>query len=63
MKLKRPYRKLDCKRVGPFMILKLINRLKFPETVRTHPAFHVSLLVAYKAPIKGQMIKRPVPIT
>ena len=55
MKLKRPYRKLDCKRVGPFMILKLINRLKFPETVRTHPAFH--------APIKGQMIKRPVPIT
>ncbi len=66
LKLKRPCRKLDFKRVGPFKIIKFINKvtvkLKLPDNVRIHPAFHVSLLVSYKVPTKGQEIKRPAPV-
>lgn len=66
LKLKRPCRKLAFRRIGPFKITEFVNsvsaRLKLPDNVRIHPVFHVSLLVAYNAPVRGQPTKRPAPI-
>ena len=67
LRVTRPCKKLSFKRMGPFKIIKFVNKvcakLKLPDNVRVHPVFHVSLLVAYKAPMKGQLIKRPMPVT
>lgn len=45
---KRPCRKLDNLRLGPFMIEKVLGpvtfKLQLPETMRIHPVFHKSLL-------------------
>ena len=45
---KRPSKKLDYKRVGPFDILEKINslvyKLDLPSTMKLHPNFHVSQL-------------------
>ena len=63
IRVKRPSRKLDVKRIGPFKIIKFINsvsvRLDLPSKVRIHPVFHVNLLAPFKAPQKGQ--SRPTP--
>jgi hypothetical protein len=48
IKVTRPCRKLDYKRLGPFRIRKKINEVAFelelPPWLRMHPVFHVSLL-------------------
>ncbi|KAI5888428.1 uncharacterized protein SCHCODRAFT_02513229, partial [Schizophyllum commune H4-8] len=49
IKTKRPTKKLDYKRLGPFTVEKKVGshayRLKLPKTMsRIHPVFHVSLL-------------------
>ena len=66
LNLKRPSKKLDFRRVGPFKILEFINqvavRLELPEHVRIHPVFHVSLLAPYKSPQVGQEQHCPAPI-
>lgn len=66
LKLTRPCRKLAFKRMGPFKIIEFVNkvsaRLKLPDNVRIHPVFHVSLLVMFKAPMRGQLIKRPMAV-
>ena len=47
----RPSRKLDYRKLGPFMISQVINeqayQLELPETMHIHPVFHVSLLEPY----------------
>ena len=66
LNLKRPSRKLDIRRVGPFKILSFVNqvaaRLELPEHVRIHPVFHVSLLSPFKSPQAGQETNCPAPI-
>ena len=54
MKTRRPSKKLDYKKVGPFLINKIyptndglspVNyKLQLPPDARIHPVFHISLL-------------------
>ena len=52
LRRKRPSRKLDFKRIGPFKIVEKINdnayRLKLPEGSLLHDVFNVSKLSPYK---------------
>ena len=45
---RRPSRKLDVRRLGPYEILESVGRsayrLKLPPSMQIHPVFHVSLL-------------------
>ena len=64
---KRPSRKLDHKRLGPFEVIKSVGsrayELKLPPTMRIRPVFHVSLLeAAADEPLSGQHIEPPPPI-
>ena len=65
--MKRPSRKLDHKRLGPFDIIKpigsLVYELKLPSTMKVHPVFHVSLLeTAVNDPLSGQHIEPHPPV-
>ena len=48
MKSKRPSKKLDHKKIGPFKIIKLVGkracRVQLPGQVKVHHTFHVSML-------------------
>jgi len=48
IKTKRPSKKLDHTKIGPFRILekrsKNVFKLELPATMRIHPVFHISLL-------------------
>ena len=64
---KRPLRKLDHKRLGPFDIIKPIGslayELKLPSIMKVHPVFQVSLLeTAANDPLPGQHIEPPPPV-
>jgi hypothetical protein len=64
---KRPSKKLDYQRFGPFKIIKQINpvsyRLELPSTMQIHPVFHVSLLEPYhESTISGRTLPPPPPI-
>jgi hypothetical protein len=65
---KRPSKKLDQKRLGPFKILKVISshafRLQLPRELRfIHPVFHVSLLEPYHPnTIPNRVHPPPMPV-
>ena len=64
---KRPTRKLDHKRLGPFEVLKVIENLAYelilPPTMKIHPVFYVSLFKnAATDPLPGQHIAPPPPV-
>jgi hypothetical protein len=64
---KRPSRKLDYQRLGPFKIIVQVNlvsyRLELPPTMHIHPVFHISLLKPYKiSQIPSRIPPRPHPI-
>ena len=66
IKTTRSSKKLDYKRIGPYRILKKINKnaykLDLPATMRIHNVFHVSLLDKYREPVEGQKPPEPAPI-
>jgi hypothetical protein len=66
LKSKRPSKKLDHKRYGPFQILEkkgeAAYKLKIPETWEAiHPVFHESLLTPYNTPAFPSQKKKPPP--
>ena len=65
LRSKRPNKKLDNKRYGPFKITEKIGRnayrLELPSTYGIHPVFHVSLLEPFHIR-EGEEPKRPPPV-
>ena len=65
---KRPSKKLDQKKLGPFKISKAVSshafRLELPNTLRfIHPVFHVSLLEPHRAnTIPNRTQPPPLPV-
>ncbi len=67
LKTRRPSDKLDYRRLGPFPVVKQINkvayRLELPTSMKIHPVFHVSLLEPYKeSTLPGRVQEPPPPI-
>jgi hypothetical protein len=69
IKTKRPMKKLDNKKVGPFTITDKISshayKLDLPKTMRIHNVFHVNLLSEAKedTDFQRRQVKPPPVIT
>ena len=52
IRTKRPSKKLDYKKMGPFRIDKAIGnrafRLELPPHMKVHPVYHIGLLERYR---------------
>ena len=67
---RRPSRKLDHRRLGPFEVVADARlrtpyavRLALPDSMKVHPVFHVSLLEhAADDPFPGQRVEPPPPV-
>ncbi|KAH8145182.1 uncharacterized protein LAJ45_10742 [Morchella importuna] len=64
---KRPSKKFDWKRIGPYSIKRIVNpyayELELPRSMKTHPVFHVSLLSPEAGnPLPGQQQSPPPPV-
>ena len=62
-----PSKKLSDKRIGPYLILEVINdnafKLKLPSSIKIHPVFTRSKLRLYSPPtIPGQFITPQGPV-
>ena len=61
---KRPNKKLDHRRFGPFLVTRNYNntsyQLKLPETMRIHPVFHASLLERVNKHTRSSFVPTPV---
>jgi hypothetical protein len=59
---KRPSKKLDHRRLGPYKVIQKISshvyKLQLPKTMKIHPVFHVILLTPYR---KDPIIERHLP--
>src|SRR6202008_1417822 len=67
IKTKRPCKKLDHTKIGPYTILERIGlqayRLDLPANIRIHKDFHVSYLEPYrKNEITGRLLEPPPPV-
>ena len=66
IKTTRPSNKLDYKKLGPFKILRLIQKsaveLKLPGNMRIHPVFHVSLIEPVKQNSLRPSVPQPAPV-
>jgi transposase InsO family protein len=65
IRTERPSKKLDWKRLGPYIIEERIGlqayRLKLPSSMKVHPVFHVSLLDPYKSSTIPDRTQDPPP--
>ena len=61
---RRPSKKLDPKKAGPFPITKVVGkcafRVQLPEGSQAHPTFHVQLLEPYRVSREENRRKRPL---
>ena len=67
IRTQRPSKKLDWKRLGPYLIEEKIGtqayRLQLPPSLKVHPVFHVSLLDRYnESDIPGRVQPSPPPV-
>jgi Reverse transcriptase (RNA-dependent DNA polymerase)/RNase H-like domain found in reverse transcriptase/Integrase zinc binding domain/Chromo (CHRromatin Organisation MOdifier) domain/gag-polyprotein putative aspartyl protease len=67
IRTERPHKKLDWKRLGPYLVLERIGtqayRLQLPPSLKVHPVFHVSLLDRYnESEIPGRVQPPPPPV-
>ena len=66
IRTRRPCKKLDQRKLGPYPVIEVINRnaykLQLPPEIRIHPVFHVELLEKYVPPQEGQEIPASVPV-
>jgi hypothetical protein len=66
LRLQRSSRKLSERRLGPFVIEKVISpfaiQLKLPASLRIHPVVNITRLRPYVPPIPGQQVQPPPPI-
>jgi len=67
IRTRRPSRKLDNKRHGPYEVKARVGtnayRLELPNTIKIHNVFHVSLLdLAANDPREGEIIPPPPPV-
>jgi hypothetical protein len=63
----RPSRKLDWKRLGPYVVKRIVSpyayELELPRDLRIHPVHHVSLLdPVAEDPLPGQRVTPPPPV-
>ena len=63
---RRPSKKLDVRRLGPYEIVELVGksayRLKLPPSMQIHPVFHVSMLEPHVAnTFPGRDVPPPPP--
>ena len=63
---RRPSRKLDVRRLGPYEIVEAVGRsafrLKLPPSTQIHPVFHVGLLEPHAAnTFPGRVVPPPIP--
>lgn len=69
IKTKRPAKKLDSKKIGPFTITEKISshayRLELPTTMKIHNVFHINLLTPFKedSEFHRRQVKPPPIIT
>ena len=65
IKTKRPYDKLDYRRLGPFVVQKQVNPvaycLELPATMKVHLVFYVSLLKPYGESSFLRRVQSPPP--
>ena len=63
MGTRRPSKKLDHKKAGPFPITKVVGkrafRVQLPEGSQAHPTFHVQLLEPYRVSREESRRHRP----
>ncbi|KAH0610200.1 uncharacterized protein H6S33_011727 [Morchella sextelata] len=64
---KRPSKKFDWKRIGPYSVKRIVNpyayELELPRSMKIHPVFHVSLLSPEaNDPLPGQQRLPPPPV-
>ena len=63
MGTRRPSKKLDHKKAGPFPITKVVGnrafRVQLPKGSQAHPTFHVQLLEPYRVSREESRRKRP----
>ena len=63
MGTRRPSKKLDHKKAGPFPITKVVGkrafRVQLPEGSQAHPTFHMQLLEPYRVSREESQRKRP----
>ncbi|KAH0612978.1 uncharacterized protein H6S33_009358 [Morchella sextelata] len=64
---KRPSKKFDWKRIGPYNVKRIVNpyayELELPRSMKIHPIFHVSLLSPdVNDPLPGQQQLPPPPV-
>jgi hypothetical protein len=65
IRITRPLRKLDCKKLGPYEVLVKVGKnaykLDLPPLLKVHPTFHINFLKIYQENAFPTQNKPPPP--